>query len=523
MDRRVPTTALVRCFFLFSLVIGLFAALTSPTAAQDGTIRQPDGEPTAPPLATEAPAPPPAEPLPPDPSVPTDPQPTEPSAPPPADSDFDGIADGFDNCVDIANPDQLDSDLDGLGDVCDPTPYGEMVDTDLDGIGDVADNCPTIANPDQQDQDRNGVGDACDVRQAPQPTATLPVVEPTPTSAPAAPSVETVPEPSSTAPPEAVEGDVPNWEPGPEPPAGPPPVLASFVIPMEAYVPIIQIDAGIEPEDISAVNWETDRHYAGETRLAKPRTGEVFGTDLDALYLTQRLSNKREGDFGYAVPLPAAGFYVVRLHVAEIYWGAPGKGPGEIGRRVFSVNAEDGPAELVDYDIFANVGAMTATTIDLPVDVADGILDLEFSSSADRAAIAGIEVLAAPVGEWWVDVNRSTNQIHLMIGSTVIATYAASMSGDTDNGVYATATGTYFVSSKVAGLTYTPYARAYIMYWVGFDSSRDNGFHGWTMDRFGRVVAGGSGSTWGCVATNPADAATIYAFTSLGTRIEIHW
>lgn len=514
MDRRLPAPAFVRCVFCFSLVLGLFSALTGPTAAQDGTIRQPGGEPTAPPVATEAPPPPTDAP----------PAPTDPPPPAATDSDIDGVADEFDNCTFVANPDQLDSDLDGLGDVCDATPYGEVADTDLDGIGDLADNCPTVANPDQHDQDSNGVGDACDVRQAPQPTATLPVVEPTPTSAPTAPSAETAPEPTPAAPPpEAVEGDVPDWEPGPEPPAGPPPVLASFVIPMEAYVPIVQIDAGIEPEDMSAVSWETDRDYTGETRLAKPRTGEIFGTDLDALYLTQRLSEEREGDFSYTIPLPAAGFYVVRLHLAEVYWGAPGKGPGEIGRRVFSVNAEDGPAELVDYDIFASVGAMTATTVDLPVDVADGVLDLDFSARADRPAIAAIEVLAAPVGEWWVDVNRSTNQVHLMVGSTVVATYAASMSGDTDNGFYATATGTYFVSSKVAGLTYTPYARAYIMYWIGFDSTRDNGFHGWTMDRFGNVMPGGSGSTWGCVATNPADASAIYSFTSLGTRVEIHW
>ena len=58
------------------------------------------------------------------------------------DADGDGIADGYDNCPFVANPDQKDTDGDGVGDACD--------------------NCPTVANKDQLDQNGNGVGDACD-------------------------------------------------------------------------------------------------------------------------------------------------------------------------------------------------------------------------------------------------------------------------------------------------------------------------------------------------------------------------
>jgi hypothetical protein len=58
------------------------------------------------------------------------------------DADGDGIADGFDNCPFVANPDQKDTDGDGIGDACD--------------------NCPTVANKDQLDENGNGVGDACD-------------------------------------------------------------------------------------------------------------------------------------------------------------------------------------------------------------------------------------------------------------------------------------------------------------------------------------------------------------------------
>lgn len=73
------------------------------------------------------------------------------------DEDNDGVGDGFDNCVAVANPDQVDVDNDGIGDACDP-----LIDSDTDGFADDQDNCPALANPDQIDVDGDGIGDACD-------------------------------------------------------------------------------------------------------------------------------------------------------------------------------------------------------------------------------------------------------------------------------------------------------------------------------------------------------------------------
>ncbi|HEX3302933.1 MAG TPA: SH3 domain-containing protein [Thermomicrobiales bacterium] len=126
--------------------------------------------------------------------------------------------------------------------------------------------------------------------------------------------------------------------------------------------------------------------------------------------------------------------------------------------------------------------------------------------------------------ERWIDVDRSSSTIRLMVGIESVGYWWAAMGfDDSDNGFYSTAVGTYYVYEKNAALTWTDWARGYIEYWVAFDPDRFNGFHSWTMDKNGNVIEGGDGATGGCVAMEPGLAAALYEFATYGMRVEIHW
>lgn len=76
----------------------------------------------------------------------------------PSDVDGDGIPDRRDNCVRVANPDQIDVDGNQQGDACD--------DFDGDRVLNRIDNCPSEPNRNQRDTDADGVGDACDTEES---------------------------------------------------------------------------------------------------------------------------------------------------------------------------------------------------------------------------------------------------------------------------------------------------------------------------------------------------------------------
>jgi lipoprotein-anchoring transpeptidase ErfK/SrfK len=130
---------------------------------------------------------------------------------------------------------------------------------------------------------------------------------------------------------------------------------------------------------------------------------------------------------------------------------------------------------------------------------------------------------AADGAERWVDVDRTTQMVALYEGDVAVAAYWGAMGSDwSDDGFFATAVGTYYVYEKYGGLSWTDWGGAWVGDWVGFDPGRLNGFHTYSMDTAGQVIPGGDGPTGGCVALAPAAAEQLFAFVSVGTRVEVH-
>jgi uncharacterized protein YgiM (DUF1202 family) len=127
-----------------------------------------------------------------------------------------------------------------------------------------------------------------------------------------------------------------------------------------------------------------------------------------------------------------------------------------------------------------------------------------------------------PGPERWIDVDRSSQTVTLYVGDEAVASYWAAMGWDTSaDGFYSTALGTYYVYGKYEDLAWTEWGHAYIRDWVGFDPSRVNGFHSYSMDENGNVLSNGNGPTGGCIALDPSAAAELFNFASSGMRVEI--
>ncbi|HEX5498070.1 MAG TPA: malectin, partial [Thermomicrobiales bacterium] len=144
-------------------------------------------------------------------------------------------------------------------------------------------------------------------------------------------------------------------------------------------------------------SWSHDEYYKGGTFQRVVGDLDIAGTDNDQIYMTQRLGVDRgsPGAFIYDIPVPKDGRYLVRLYFAELIWGASPDHPDGAGERVFNVAAE-GETRLSDYDIFSEVGPLTAAVKQFTVDVDDGSLTLRFWGTKDQPVVSAIEVYESP-------------------------------------------------------------------------------------------------------------------------------
>ena len=155
---------------------------------------------------------------------------------------------------------------------------------------------------------------------------------------------------------------------------------------VQAQSPIIRINAGSGQEASSdGVTFIGDTFFS-DSVVGPVLSRSIGGTDNDALYQSERLSNDNGDPFSYNIPVPQSGTYSVLLHFAETAFDGP-------DLRVFDIEME-GLTVFNNYDIYAeamdNNTAWVESVSNLLVN--DGFLTIEFSPETERAKISGIEV-----------------------------------------------------------------------------------------------------------------------------------
>lgn len=115
-------------------------------------------------------------------------------------------------------------------------------------------------------------------------------------------------------------------------------------------------------------------------------TIDIAGTDLDPLYRTERFDPIEAPNMIYSFPA-TPGYYLIKLHFAEIYWNKP-------NRRKFDVHIQGEPV-LVNYDIADGLGAYKADVRQFVAEVIGGDLQIEFLHAdpiLDNPKISAIEI-----------------------------------------------------------------------------------------------------------------------------------
>ena len=149
-------------------------------------------------------------------------------------------------------------------------------------------------------------------------------------------------------------------------------------------LPTIRIKTGVTApiKDSSGNEWLADQGFADGETIERPEV-KIEGTKDQAIYQAERYSMTK-----FSQPLPN-GKYIVKLHFAETYDGITDK-----GQRVFSFNVEG--HEFKDFDVWAKAGGgLRAYVESVPVDIADGQLDITFTQNIENPEINGIEIIPA--------------------------------------------------------------------------------------------------------------------------------
>ncbi len=145
-------------------------------------------------------------------------------------------------------------------------------------------------------------------------------------------------------------------------------------------------------KDKAGNSWQPDQFYTegkgygfqGGDTVDRGASTKIEGTEDPRLYQTERYALE---SFIAEVP---NGTYTVRLHFAETYSDITYDGP-----RVFDVKIQ-GTEVLKDWDVYKSTGGLNKAVVKefKDINVADGMLKVEFVAKQQSPEINAVEVLA---------------------------------------------------------------------------------------------------------------------------------
>lgn len=162
------------------------------------------------------------------------------------------------------------------------------------------------------------------------------------------------------------------------------PAVVTPAPPSKPLLPTIRIKAGGGTvKDSAGVPWLADTGFAGGDVIDRPDL-PIANTQQPEIYRSEHYSMD-----SFTQKLPN-GKYHVKLHFCETYEGI--SGPGE---RVFTFEVEG--KTFKDFDVWAKAGGGARAYIEtVPVEIADGQLDIKFTPQIENPQINGIEIIPAP-------------------------------------------------------------------------------------------------------------------------------
>lgn len=161
----------------------------------------------------------------------------------------------------------------------------------------------------------------------------------------------------------------------------------------EAGPSLLRINSGGPEVTFGGVTFLEDQYFGPGTRsYTNPFVTEIANTDMDEIYLTERVTDLVKAPMSYNIPV-TNGTYTVKLYFAEIYWGVenPEMLPGGDGSRIFNVTMEE-TAIFTGYDLFKDVGPGVADSRMYDIEVTDGELNIIFEATVNKSKISAIEV-----------------------------------------------------------------------------------------------------------------------------------